>query len=264
MLLGVLLSAGLYSCRKDNPVPAPNPAGTFRLQFTTNAGGKAFHLDSVYDISNGRYKLNRFLFFIGYPRLVKNDGTEVPLADVLMVNFTTSDLNDPHRDKSTVDTAFSYTIPAGSYKAIRFGLGVPPQFNAGANFKPSKWPSYHALGIGWGEYWDMGPSAYRFVAINGQVDTSARHNGQLNYSIEYHILGVDSSNYKPIELTKGFTLDNSGTQIVTIPVDINRVFANGSNTLNFKTQNISSNANAQEKPAANIVLNNMETILKGQ
>jgi hypothetical protein len=263
-LLLLVIAAGVFmdACRKDKPVPPANGRGTYRLQFSSNVNGSAFHTDSTYMAANGRIQLSMLTFYIGYPRLVKTDGTEVPLADVLMVDFTPGDLSNPSRDKLTVDTAFSYTIPAGSYKAIKFGLGVPPQFNAGSNFNPYKWPTYNALGAGFGQFWDMNPSAYRFIAMNGNIDTARTGKFVFRKTLEYHILGVDSSDYRPIEIATSFTVDDAGTQVNTIAVDIARILANGSSALDLRTQNSTMNATAQERPAATIILNNMQSVLQ--
>lgn len=265
LLLLVLATAIVTdSCRKDKPVPPANGKGTYRMQFSSNVGGKPFHVDSTYQANGGKIQLSMFLFYVGNPRLVKTDNTEVPLADVLMIDFTPDDLSNSARDKQTVDTSFQYTIPAGNYKALRFGVGVPPKFNIGANFDPFKWPTYHALGTGYGQYWTMGPAAYRFIAMEGKIDTTSGGTFKFAKTLEYHILGGDSSDYRPVEIPLDFTVQDAGTEVNTIPVDIAKILANGSSRIDFRTQNTSMNANEQEKPAANIIMNNMQNLLEGK
>ena len=71
-----------------------------------------------------RYYLNQLQYYIGYPRLEKSDGTEVPLSNLFLVEYNTFPLATPN---AVYGTDFSFQIPAGSYTGIKFGIGVPPK-----------------------------------------------------------------------------------------------------------------------------------------
>jgi hypothetical protein len=75
----------------------------------------------------------------------------------------------------------------GTYQAIRFGMGLAPQYNS---LDPTLFPASHDLSVYHGMYWDWN-SGYRFFLIEGLQDTSSV--GSLGEPIPfaYH-LGTDS------------------------------------------------------------------------
>lgn len=264
LLLATVVILSSACKKKDSQTAAPSN-GEYKMQFSSNVSSKPFHFDSTYHAANGKIQLTNFSFFVGQPRLVRTDGTEVSLSNELLVAFTTNIISDANRDKTSIDTSFSFTVPAGSYKAIRFGLGVPPQYNAGSNFNPFKWPQYAALGAGYGLFWDMGGPeyGYHFIYLRGRADTSSDPARRFRFSsnIEYHILGVDSSDYRNIEIPENFAIVPGSTEIKVFPIDIARVF-NAKAAIDLKIQNQTDNSTPQQKPLANMILDNMQNILE--
>jgi hypothetical protein len=267
VLILVCVAIFSFGCKKKDSQPPTPSNGTYRLQFSSSVNGKPLHFDSTYRVANGKIQLTDFSFFIGQPRLVRSDGTEVPLSNELLVAFTPYIISNPNRDRSSVDTAFSFTVPAGSYRSIRFGLGVPPQYNAGANFDPFKWPQYSALGAKSEVFWIMpgAQNAYHFIYMQGTADTFANPNKPFRFCsiLRYHIMGIDSSNYRQMEIPANFTVAPGSTIINAFPVDIARIFS-GRKVIDLKTRNETDNSNAQQYPLGNLILDNMQDILEGK
>ena len=238
-----LFLLGFSGCKKkENPI-APvvtPPAGTINLHFNLVANGNPLVFNQTVANTNGqRYFINYLTFYAGNPRLVKTDGTEVSLKDIILVNFDDSiNKDDPTHDPSTVGTSFSFTAAAGTYTALRFGLGVPKALEPAQTGKADvDYPVGSPLGFNRGMYWDMnatGLGIYRFAIITGDVDT-AKTPSTPNDPFSYHT-GYDSL-YREVAFTDNFSISNGQSHDITILLDADKIFYNSSYTTNLQTEN---------------------------
>ncbi|AMO21312.1 MbnP family protein [Flavobacterium columnare] len=132
---------------KSTPIVLGEPTST---AVTTNVS-----------VNNQKHLFKELKYVVSNIRLIKEDGTEVPY------NVSNLDLGAIVIDQSKPET-LSYTlskIPYGSYKQIKFGLGVKSDLN---KVDQTKFPKFFANA---GEnktqmMWEWG-AGYRFVKIEG-------------------------------------------------------------------------------------------------
>jgi hypothetical protein len=212
------------SCKKPvKETIAPDPQ--LSLSFKKNASGAPFVLNQVITGPAGKnYLLYTLLFYTGNPRLVKTDGSEVGLSDILLINMDDNiNKNDATHDPALVGTTFNFTIPAGTYKAIRFGLGVPKSLEySQTNKLASEYPSGHPLGFNRGTFWDW-LNLYRYTMIEGRVDTSKTPSTPTSI-FTYHT-GYDSL-YREVEFSDNFSIDKGGSHSININLDVNKLLFN--------------------------------------
>ncbi len=219
-------------CKKPDDPTLPddraNPAISVKFEAVANNNPLVFN-DPVTNSNGQKYLINYLSFYAGNPRLVKTDGTEVLLKDVVLVNFDDNiNKNDPTHDPAGTGTSFSFSVSAGTYKAIRFGIGVPKSLQPPQTGKTAfDYSSGSPLAFDRGMYWDPW-DMYRATIISGRVDTNKVASGTPDWPFGYHT-GYDSL-YREVELADNFTIDKGQTHAITIQLDVNKIFYNSSYT----------------------------------
>jgi len=231
-VVSILLIFIVLSCKKDTKVPA-TVSPQYTINFTLSAGTSPLAMNQV--VSNGvkyKYYINQLRFYIGYPRLIKTDSTEVPLSNLFIVAY---DLLNAHN--SIYGTNFNFQIPAGNYIGIKFGIGVPPAIldtikhyhNSGAT---------DPLNGNYGMIWPTDPSVIRDIAIDMEADTSAAQNQPANRDYQFHILNDHNQDsvhlYTELVFADPFTISNAGSHTINLNLDFNNVFFNPSSPINLR------------------------------
>ncbi len=241
IVLLALFILGFSGCkRRDVQVVAPPAAPTVNVHFNLVANGNPLVFNQTVANTNGqRYFINYLTFYAGNPRLVKTDGTEVSLKDIILVNFDDNiNKDDPTHDPATVGTSFSFTTTAGTYTALRFTLGVPKNLEPAQTGKADvDYPVGSPLGFNRGMYWDMSATSYgvyRIAIITGDVDT-AKVPSTPTDPFSYHT-GYDSLN-REVAFTDNFSIDKGQSHDITILLDADKIFNNSSYTTNLQTEN---------------------------
>jgi tRNA(Leu) C34 or U34 (ribose-2'-O)-methylase TrmL len=180
-------------------------------------------------------------FLVSDIRLVTTDDKEVVLLndDSKFINF----------DSPTAQMISLADVPAGSYKSIRFGVGVQPSLNAKV---PSDFSSSSPLGD-ISNYWSAWDS-YIFSRIEGQLDTSRTSDQTLPFL--YHS-GV-ASMYQERTFSKTFDVveGNSSTVLFTLQAD--EIFYPVNFPVDIRSINVSHSAavgTAQYEIARTVVFN---------
>ncbi len=117
-LLTAALTAGFLACNTDDPEAATPPA-TFGLDFTNAAGAQPLQLGTVaYKNASGEsFTPTNFNYFVSNIRLIRTDGSAwvvPPDSSYFLIRQT-----NPATQKIRLTN-----VPAGSYKAVSFVLGV--------------------------------------------------------------------------------------------------------------------------------------------
>lgn len=229
------------SCKTDNKVTlAASPQ--YSMNFTLSAGTAPLLLGPTNVVTNAtlRYYLNYLLFYVGYPRLEKADGTEVPLTNLFAVEFY-ADPSTVAAPTSVFNTEFNFPVPAGTYTGIKFGIGVPPKLDT-LQFLNAHNTLTDPYNQAWGLVWtmkDIGAKYYtiRNIGLDLIADTSKLQNQAVNRDYSFHILNdQDTVNlYHEITLADNFSVANGENHNVTINLDFNNVFFNSSNPINLRT-----------------------------
>ena len=166
LLLFGLIIFGLNSCKEDPK------EGTLTIHFKAVYDSQTLPTFSTRPFENGqRIEFTKLSMFIADLKLVQNS-TVRDLDDIEQVNLSFD--ND-------ADAAEGYTlkisnIPAGTYNAIRFGIGVPPDLNAK---EPADFSSSNPLSKT-GDYW-VAWSSYIFSKTEGRLDTLGNVNPDLGF-----------------------------------------------------------------------------------
>jgi hypothetical protein len=214
--IGLFLMLGsmmLWSCKPENDTPIPqdkNPIiakPSLGLKVNHLANGQKLSLETIIVNNNGeRYNINNLRYYMGKIRLVRNDNTEISVENPYQL---------------VIDGKSEYQLGAidtGSYKAIRFGLGVDSLNN---HKDPTTYPKSHPLALQSPSMFWTWNTGYIFMKLEGSVDTTQAQTQVFNdfsfkSSLVMH-LGKDYF-YREVELP--IVLDIS-KQAATIEIDLN-------------------------------------------
>lgn len=162
--LAVALLAGAMvfnACKKDDPKPntTPNPApartGNASIEFEHVAGTAALAPNTDYTNAHGEtYRVSKLKYYVSRPVLIKEDGTELPLNQYHLIDFSNTSRLEADLD----------TVPTGNYKGIRFNLGVDSSRNYAGDQVGALDP---ANGMFW--TWNTG---YAFMQFEGTSPAS--------------------------------------------------------------------------------------------
>lgn len=192
----------LFSCKKSEQQKA-----TVDFLFQTQAGGVNYGFSNYFTNGDGiKIRLEVLQFYISNIRFVTDKNKEVDAADILLVKCDLSG-----------EGLVSVKVPAGNYKAIRFGIGVPAEMNeAGpdAYTEPD-----HPLGATQNTYWGMN-AMYRFIMVDGKYDLTGDGIDEGGFS--YHTGFNDC--YREVELQKEFSFDRKGLYAATFILDLSKLF----------------------------------------
>ncbi len=252
----ILLIMSLNSCKKP---PESSPAPVYNMNFTLSAGTAPLLPGPGHVVTNTtlRYYLNYVQFYVGYPRLEKADGTEVPITNLFVVEFNDEPVATPN---SVYNNTFSFSVPAGTYTGIKFGIGVPDKildtikhFHYGLNDPLSA--DY------WGMLWPGVDSVIRNIAIDMLADTSKQQNQAVNRDYTFHIL-EDAPNshavniYSDILFPEAFTVSNGDSRTDTFNLDFNKVFFNIANPIDLRNSVSGDMNTAQNIPLGEMINKN--------
>ncbi len=200
-----------------------SPAAQMTLNFkATYAGDPLVLFANTYAYpTDNEVKFQLFQFYISDVTLLKNesDADGVLLSEIELVKF---------KDQMTADAAgegvsFSFdNLPAGDYRAIRFGLGVAPRLNAKA---PGDFASDAPLSD---NYWSAAAS-YVFAKIEGKADVS--NSGEFNTGLTYHIGGDPLYRVRTFPINASLT--DFGDTDVTFTVDLKNVMVSNGTYLDI-------------------------------
>lgn len=180
-----------------------------QTSITYKVGTEDFNLNQVYQDKTGRnFTISRIQFYVSGISLTTNGGNTISFPDEHLVITP---------DQSVYELP---DVPAGNYSMLSFNVGVDTPAN---NSDPTLYPASNPLSIQhpWFAHWSWN-SGYRFIVVEGLVDTSAAGTGTPSGLLEYH-LGTNNllrnvSFNSPIEVSE----DNPFS--MSLEVDILEIF----------------------------------------
>lgn len=189
-LLGALLLVlSLWACKPEpGPEPEPTPTSKFELNFTMEWAGQAAYLGQAYrnPQNSDSVVLDALKFYVSNVRLVKHDGSELPVSDIHLYNF----LNNSSVGKTThlLGEGLRVDVPLGHYLGVRYNIGLTDAQNA---TDPTTVPSSSLLSDFQGMFWSWN-SGYRFFLLEGRQDTLPS-DGQsvFSHGLSWHYGGND-------------------------------------------------------------------------
>jgi len=208
----ILLSVGiLLSCKEEGGAGA-----TLRIAISPvdNALPVAMG-ESIAAADGRRFLLNTFRFYMSDISAVKSTGATVILRDAFLYKWGSA-------ESLTLD------IPPGSYDSIFFGLGLTPEQNLS---NPSAFENSHPLSIAQDMYWPM--LNYRFVLMEGAVDTALDKTGPVNFPTAYH-LGSDIL-YRRVAIPWMVVIEEGDNPELILPVELKAIFNGPGGVIDMRT-----------------------------
>jgi hypothetical protein len=211
-VLAIAALASLSSCDKDPKT------GDIEIVFKA-------HYDGAPLVMLGKYEYNdtldilfqRFNFYISNVALLKEgNAARTELIDIDFVNF---DEVDNLADAEAGYSILVQKVPAGNYRSIDLGLGVPEDLN---KTQASNYPPSHPLGKD-SHYWSAWQS-YIFTMINAKVD--ANGDGLFDDSSVLYHLGSDAV-YRTKTIDYPLQVEGGKTTRIVLEINLHEVFRDG-------------------------------------
>ena len=233
LLSGAVLLALTGCVDPIRPFPGDLP-GTVRLDLGLHWDGASIGLgDTVVDHLDHPVVLTNVQFYLNGLELRDAAGTWHPVGDIHLVDF--------NREAPTVVEA----VPAGTYTAMRFGVGIPKALNT--NIDPASYPNDHPLSVlgSAGMFWTWS-TGYIFLKYEGKAAATA--GDPIEEPISYH-LGTDLS-YRTITLPFSSPLYVYSRDVTPVDVafDGARMLNGPAGSIDVLTDPVSHNAPGTELP----------------
>ncbi|MEZ4887573.1 MAG: MbnP family protein [Chitinophagales bacterium] len=211
LFLAIIIVFTFNACKKDAEF------NTF-LQIEEQVDGASFSMGNAYLNSlNQQYKFETLLFYLSNIALISEDGTEQPLVDVVLHNYT-----DPN--------SLKFNIPEGKYTAIKFGLGLDPDLNLTDPTTVAEDSPFHSDR---GMYW-VWATMYKFVKFEGRASADSNVS-DLTDAFLYH-LGTNPY-YQEITLPRSIEIDDKEETKVKIVLNIDQIFDNATTPIDIINEN---------------------------
>ena len=148
-LITFSLILGFTACTDKTYIEEPASVNTtmdvnFKLAYD---GQPLVYLDE-YAYGAAKIKFSKVNFYLTNISLTKADGTDVPIKDVIYVDF--SDLNNSLAGAEAGATFTLSDVPSGQYIGLKCGIGLDSILNSK---HPSDYPSTNPLSQSF-NYWD--------------------------------------------------------------------------------------------------------------
>lgn len=204
VLLFMGIALFLASCRKD-------PA-TLSLTVQPKWGSDNLQLNTTYSSTGGYMNFSSFGMYLSHIKLVKADNSEVEVDSMALINYANNAIKI---DLKAVE---------GSYKGIKFGIGLDSAQNAISPAQVDDLSAYKPDVL----YWSQGLD-HLFIAMEGHSGSTS----SLGSTFFYHI-GTNTM-YRTTEADQPFTVAAGSSTSLTLDADISKVFS-GANGVNVLTQ----------------------------
>lgn len=253
----IALMSTYTSCKKDSVESPKEQKGTLMFKVSPNVSGAVFNMGNRYTtLDNQSYDINEMSFYIGDIYLVAQDNSLVPLKDIVYVDLN-SQLTPPY-DPKTVGTQFPFTVKVGEYKAIQYGLGVPPKLNgiADKTFNPAQYPSDHPLSSYRGTAWAW--AGYLFTMFSG----NSYDNKGNALTMEYHV--TTDTFYTPVTNPVTIKISDNDTTTLVMNLDINKIFYLGAGektNVNQQKESFTHSQGVQQDAVASKIIYNLSKAL---
>jgi hypothetical protein len=232
--LSIVTLVLLSSCKDKSPEDTIKEEVTMpakvSIRFKPMWHDQDFVMQNVYfDDFGNRIRIDKFMHYISFITLRKDDGTDVVLKDFHLANFYN-------------DNSFEFEVPAGNYNKLKFGIGIPEEYNKDQD--PAQYASSNPLSVAGsqGMFWTWN-TGYIFVKFEGMADTTGTEGAELLHPVAIHI--GDDPLYRrygtpemDIAVVKGQTTD------LTVKIHVDQILSTGgASDIDFATDAITHTSN---------------------
>jgi len=222
LFLSLLAGATIFTACKDDDMP--HPSTTVNLNFKAVYDGKPLVTISdkyVYPDGN-EIKFQTFNFYIAEVVLLGDDGgDEAELVDINFVDFSD---NTSLAEAGKPVTFTKKQVPAGNYKGIRIGIGVPADLN---NAAANQFGSGHPLRKTYNSHFWSDWGSFIFMKLEGVYDKDGNGFDGNDPGFGHHPGTNDV--YRTVTLARNIELKEGQPFDLNIVVDALKLYeANGS------------------------------------
>jgi hypothetical protein len=223
-LLALSLSSfvfGLYSCKKEK-FSTGDGIGSLKLSLAPRFDGNPFEVGTVYyDYNGNRIRIDDFKVYFSRIAAIRSDNTEYSLSDIDLFQ-----INETQE--------ISFQLPVGSYKGLKFSVGVPQEWNKDQD--PTQYPNSHPLSVNGAQgmfwHWNTG---YVFFKVEGKADLSGTEGADLLHPFAFHC-GEDVLYRTHVFDNNPFVVSEGSEARVAIRMDVNRFFYNETDSIDLGTE----------------------------
>ncbi len=238
-ILIIAIALFATSCSKDETTPK-SAKQVLNFHWHSMVGSADASYGVQYTSTDGiKFKLSDWRYYVSNFVLIKEDGTEYPIADkVLLINIANADYS--------LDS-----VPVGNYKGFKFTVGLDsltnhkdPTLYSASNPLSLQSPSIH-----WS--WNSG---YIFMKIEGKYDSTVAQLGgtSINQSFFFHV-GTDKLKQVIDYTDQPFSVVSGADKELHIEMDFLKIL----NSVNLRTENATHTMD--NMPLATKVSNNWKT-----
>ena len=211
LLIVVIALAGCKGCKEED-------TGNFTVNLQAFVGSSPLSfVNSIYtDSMSKEFYFSKLKFFLAHVKLVRADNSEIEIADAVFFDYGDNNWK-----------SFSADVDAGTYKGIKFNVGLDVQQNS---TNPDDYGSDVALGPHNDMYWSW--LKHRFIVLEGVADTAGNNFNGGVVSLAYHV-GTDTC-YKSVSILGNAVTINAGEKkSVALNLDLLKIFKNSSNPIDM-------------------------------
>lgn len=196
-LVQIIIVLLVFTACKDKKEPDEITEGTVKVSAKAHWQDQPLVIGSTYNDHMDRpLRVEFFKAYISDVYLIAENDSEILLTDIDLIDFS-----EPW--------SIEHVVPAGRYKAIRFGIGVPESRNADQD--PAQYPNAHPLSVqsSQGMFWTWS-SGYIFVSFEGKTSIEGDEENMLD-PFGFHV-GTDVF-YRDFELSKTIEVGENRSEI---------------------------------------------------
>ncbi|MCX2574364.1 MbnP family protein [Pedobacter sandarakinus] len=225
-LTSLTLAIGLFSsCSKEGDLIATTDSqGKTTLTFDATFNGTDFALNKDFTLGTKTFNFNKFRYWVSNVILVNAAGEDVKVAGSYYLIEETGAINLVGVNNEVSTTIYPATkredvslkeIPAGDYKAIKFGVGVDQKYNDNLSLQSGELSQLNGMtNVSW-----MWLTSYIFTSATGTVKDGATSK---TLKVETGL----NSNYKTVSLSfpQTIKIGSSKSSSIVLNVDLAKAF----------------------------------------
>lgn len=237
-ILLLLAFNSVSGCKNTVPEFELYPIGpTLVLDFHVIQNGEEIALDQHFiDQAGFNMNLIALRFFIANVQLTKADGSVSTISEAEFIDFEPIDTN---RNNVQWGKAPKFYIESGNYKKLSFGVGLPPNLNAG---DPTLYENADPLSTYTFMHWTWA-TMYRFIILEAKADTTGGEN--LDYNVLFHT-GLDSLYRSNLNFVFDLELNDFERDTLHIDIDWDKLFYTGVDTIDLRMESVTHTTDTPE------------------
>ncbi len=221
----ISLSAILFtSCSKDELATVADGAGKTTVTFDATFNGSDFALNKDFALGTKTFNFTKFRYWVSNVALVNAAGEEVKVPGSYYLLEETGAINLVGVNNDNAGTIYPATkredvvlkeIPAGDYKAIKFGVGVDQKYNDNMSLQSGELSQLNGMtNVSW-----MWLTSYIFTSATGTVKE-----GAISKTLKVET-GLNA-NYKTVALNLPQTIKIGASKSanIVLNVDLSKAF----------------------------------------